>query len=600
MSKPIACLDFETESIDGALPPKPVGFALALPNKNIMYYAFGHCNGANNCTWEQAGKILSMVFKTHDILCHNAAFDVGIARYWFNIPFPERIHDTLILLFLRDPHADTLSLKPSAEKLLGLMPEERDELHDWIITNIPTANKRNAGSFISLAPTALVSKYCIDDVVKTLALFELLHAPYSGTAYNRECALIPILVENTIQGVKLDISGLLTGFTDFSRQQNIVDNTIKDLIDVGEFNIDSSIELANAIDKSSNINANWVLTDKGNRSTAKGNLLAAINNPTLLEMLEYRGTLKTYLNTFFTSWIRNNKEDVLHFSWNQVRNSEDHNMKGTRTGRLSSNPSVLNIPNTPKVFSAKFMPLPAMKGYLLPDEGQHWIDFDFSSQELRVLAHFEAQDLMQAYINEPNLDLHQFLSEILTKQLGKLVTRRASKTIMFAILYGAGIAKLAETLDCGYEEAKSSRSALYAAVPGLKAVQDVLKTLWNMDRPITTFGGRNYYKEPSRLIIDRHTGLQRMADFGYKALNYLIQGSSADVTKQAIINYNSIKKDGRFLLSVHDSIAISGPLSEAKLLREAMCDIPLKVPLTADGRYGPSYGKLIAIPEEYL
>jgi DNA polymerase-1 len=505
-----------------------------------------------------------------------------------------------MLLFLNNPHSDNLSLKPNAEKLLGLLPEERDELYEWILANIPTATKNNAGSFISLAPTALVSRYCIDDVKKTLALYDRLYNRYKGQAYDRECALIPILVENTLQGVALDVDGLLNDFTGFSKQQNIVDNAIKDLVDVGEFNISSSVELANAIDKSPNVNANWVLTAKGNRSTSKSNLLAAINNPTLLEMLEYRNTLETYLDTFYSSWIRNHVDGVLHFTWNQVRNSEDHNIRGTRTGRLSSNPSVLNIPGTPKVFSERFTPLPAMKKYLLPELGTYWLDFDYCAQELRVLAHFEAGMLMRQYALEPNLDLHQFLSEVLTRHLGRFVTRRDAKTIMFAILYGAGIAKLAETLNCSFEEARSGRNALYEAVPGLKAVQQVLKYLWDSGNPITTFGGRNYYKEQSRLIIDRTTGLQRMADFGYKALNYLIQGSSADVTKQAIINYDSIKRDGRFLLSVHDSIAIEAPLTEARLLKEAMCDIPLKVRLTVEAKYGPSYGKLEPIPEFYL
>ena len=214
---------------------------------------------------------------------------------------------------------------------------------------------------------------------------------------------------------------------------------------------------------------------------------------------------------------------------------------------------------------------------------------------MRVLAHYEDGIMMQSYQENPHLDLHQLMSDTLTDALNKEVSRRTAKTIAFSILYGSGITALSEQLECSYDEAMEVKRAYLNSAPGIRDVQNKIKASWDIADPIKTWGGRYYFKEDQKMITDKRTGEQRLADFGYKGLNYLIQSSSADITKQAIINYNEIKQDGRFLLSVHDQIDISGPLSEMKLLKEAMSDIKLDVKLLSDG----SYGNNMTTPETY-
>lgn len=86
----------------------------------------------------------------------------------------------------------------------------------------------------------------------------------------------------------------------------------------------------------------------------------------------------------------------------------------------------------------------------------------------------------------------------------------------------------------------------------------------------------------------------RTVDFGYKLLNYLIQGSAADCTKQSIINYHYIKKEGRFLASVHDENNISAPAkamkAELRLLGEAMAAVKFDVPMLSEPYMGKSWG----------
>jgi DNA polymerase I-like protein with 3'-5' exonuclease and polymerase domains len=128
-------------------------------------------------------------------------------------------------------------------------------------------------------------------------------------------------------------------------------------------------------------------------------------------------------------------------------------------------------------------------------------------------------------------------------------------------------------------------------LPGLKALQDDINALAKGGQPIHTFGGREYYPEPSKLINGR------LVDFIYKLLNYLIQGSAADFTKEAIIRYHDVRKDSRFLVTVYDEINISAPKGsvkrEMKALREAMEGIPnVDVPMLTDGKSGLTWGDL--------
>ena len=94
----------------------------------------------------------------------------------------------------------------------------------------------------------------------------------------------------------------------------------------------------------------------------------------------------------------------------------------------------------------------------------------------------------------------------------------------------------------------------------------------------------------------------RMCTFEYKLLNYLVQGSAADCTKEAIIRYDEAKQHGRFLVTVHDEINVSASKKYAKsemaILREAMESIEFGLPMLSDGESGSNWADLIAFQEK--
>ena len=171
-------IDFETKPIDGNTsvnPPEPVGVAIKIPGKNAKYYAWGHPT-KNNSTYDKARAALAAVWDK-DLLFHNGKFDISVAIRWMGLPMPEatRIHDTMFLLFLDNPYSENLSLKPNAERLLDMPPEEQDRLADWILAHTPCPSRAQTGAWIWAAPGDLVGKYAIGDVKRTHLLYQMLY-----------------------------------------------------------------------------------------------------------------------------------------------------------------------------------------------------------------------------------------------------------------------------------------------------------------------------------------------------------------------------------------------------------------------------------------
>ena len=174
--------------------------------------------------------------------------------------------------------------------------------------------------------------------------------------------------------------------------------------------------------------------------------------------------------------------------------------------------------------------------------------------------------------------------------MGLKLHRRLVKIINFAKVYGMGVSGLTEKLKCNEEQAREFVRAHKAALPDVQRLDQDIKWRARLGKPIRTWGGRLYYCEAPKPVH----GFMRT--FEYKLLNYLIQGSSADWTKRAIIRYAGMQKNGRFLVTVHDEINVSVPKkylkSENDILRKAMEDMPLDVPMRSSAKAGPNWGAL--------
>lgn len=603
-------IDFETEAILGnpsVHPPKPVGVSIYIPGKgDPEYLAWGHPS-ENNTTYEKAKKRLAQAVNSkHDLLFHNAKFDLAVLREHFQmrVADPLRVYDTQYDIFLTDPYAESMALKPSAERLLGLPPEEADDLRSWLISHVPEARQRPSewGAHICKAPGALVGRYANGDVLRTWLLYEKQHAIVNEknmlAAYRREQKLMPILTQSERHGIRVDMDRLEADTALYTKAQQKVDDKVRKILNAPELNLDSGEELADALDRAGLV-GQWQATATGRRSTAKKALEAAIGAGPLLALLRYRGALETCLSTFARPWLAQASANGgrIHTEWNQVRGPRGEKAtQGTRTGRLSSSrPNFQNVPNEFEgmVVPPGCPPPMLMRRYLLPEEGHVWLKRDFSSQEMRVAAHYAEGKLFEAYRADPGTDPHDFVKGVIKELIGLDLPRKHVKITGFQILYGGGAGSVAGQLGVSYEEGAALKRTYFAAMPEMETLSRETRNIGRNGGAIRTWGGRWYYSEPPKL--DKKTNAYR--EFSYKLLNYLIQGSSADLTKQAIIDWDAQRAPHDiFLAQVHDELNISAPEDDwersMEILRTAMNKEHLDIPMRSDGEVGRNWCEL--------
>lgn len=595
----INTVDFETDAIGPYpdYPPKPVGVSIWYHDaEKPIYLSWGHPSG-NNCTYEDARRRLAEIWDK-EILCHNARFDTEVARVHMGLKphkDPTHVHDTLYLNFLYDAHADSLSLKPSAQRILGIAPDEQEELRQYLASQ-GYANK-DWGAHISKAPGDIVGKYACGDTYRTRLLFEPLldHTNKNGmlAAYRREQRLAPILNANEADGIRVDLPRLQQ---DLELWEKTYERATAELLQkIGDCNPDSSAELAAALLRSGYAReADFARTPTGRLSTSKSSVDSAVKDRGLKTLLGYRGNLKTTLTTFMRPWAKMASENGgrLHPQFNQVRGD----FYGTRTGRLSSsNPNFQNIPTEFRgEIPEGYEHLPFMRRYVLPDEGHVLVPSDFNGQEMRIAAHFAEGRAAEIYRNNPRADFHQVVAEIIREEAGLDLPRKDVKITGFSLIYGSGVSSLAEQLGVDRGTAYKIKSHYFAALPGFEELMQDVSERGRLGMPVKTWGGRLIYAEPAKLVKGAWW------TFEYKLLNHLIQGSAADQTKEAIVHAGYKTSHRRFLITVHDENVYSvDPEHLAKEVAEIRASMEDQagwdVPFRAEVEVGPNWWDL----EEY-
>jgi DNA polymerase I-like protein with 3'-5' exonuclease and polymerase domains len=631
---PVYAVDFETFPIQGRpeYPPKPVSMSILAPGqRKPVKWLWGHPSG-NNCTLADAKRALKAIWRpSNQLVFHNAKFDVDVAETHMGVPTlpSENIHDTMIMAFLHNPHSRELDLKGLADTLLNMPPDERDAVAEWAKKNKAYClsqwdpgyqrngkkHKFSPGAYIAYAPGELVAPYVDGDVIRTMKLFKF-YWPYivkSGMlpAYIREQKVLRIFLDNERVGIRVDTEGLRRDILLFRKGKEAADAWLRKRLRAPSLNIDSDQEFAEILSREGVVaDEDWVMTATGQRSVAKGNLTPDMfNDIKVARAFGYRNRMQTVLNMFVEPWLEQAErrgDNHISTNWNQVRGTEG----GTRTGRPStSNPNFLNISKTWGVDDGyehpahlRVIELPLVRRYLLPDEGESWLHRDYNGQELRLLAHFEDGPLMEAYQENPWLDVHQHVATLIEDTTGLTFARKNVKIANFRIIYGGGAPATASGIGCSFEEAKRLLDAHARALPSIKGrggVAETTKKMGKAGEPIITWGGRQYYVEPSSYSKK----YKRHMTYEYKLLNYACQGSAADVTKQAMINYHEHpERRGRFLVQVYDEMNSSSgpdPKKEMAVLRDSMEAVSeqMDVPMLSEGKIGPTWGDLAKFEE---
>ena len=562
-----------------------VGIGIATDNWN-GYFPIRHEGGGNL----DEGLVLRWLRNTlssekREVIFHNSLYDVGWLRRE-GVDVKGKILDTIVAAPLVNENRYSYSLDNLGEFYCN---EKKDES---LLQNAALAFGVNPKSEMYKLHAKYVGPYGEQDAVLTLKLWKKLKLEIAEQNLEKildmECRLIPLLLEMRWRGVRVDEEKADT----ISKQLSLKEQKI--MVEIkrqygAEVNLWANASLQSIFEK----NKIWFpRTAKGMPSFQRDWLEG--HDHELPQLIVKARKLNKARTTFIDKMIKDHCfNGRIHAEAHAMRNDRG----GTVSGRFSySNPNLQQVPaRDPEIGNL-------IRSLFIPEEGCQWGVFDYSQQEPRLTVHYAdqmkltgAQDAVKLYTEE-NADFHQIVADMAN------IPRKQAKTINLGLSYGMGKEKLIKELGIDDTEAESLFQQYHANVPFIRALQDQCARV-AMDRGyIKTFAGRrcrfdlweSRYERTLPLPLEEAKekyGDNLKRSYTYKALNRLIQGSAADMTKLAMLG---LWEEGIVPhLQVHDEVDISIENTEqantvARIMENC---VELAVPLLVDMELGTSWGE---------
>ena len=563
-----------------------VGISVAVKNW-CAYYPIAH-EGGGNMDRQKVLKWFQGVLDTPATkIFHNAMYDVCWIRA-LGLSINGKIVDTMIASALVDENQMRYDLNNCSRRYTGKGKNET-ELYEaaksWGVD--PKAEMYKL-------PAMYVGTYAEQDAIITLELWqelkkEILHQDLDSI-FQLETSLFPCLVDMRFLGVRVDVPAA------HKLKAQLLEQEKKCLLQLNkETGIDVQIWAARSIaqifDK---LHLDYDRTEKTSAPSFTKNYLVNHPHPLVKQIARAREINKAH-TTFIDTIIKHSHKGRIHAEINQLRGDNG----GTVTGRFSySNPNLQQIPARNKDLG------PRIRALFIPEEGHTWGCFDYSQQEPRLVVHYATlqnlygvDEVLEAY-REGDADFHDIVADMAE------IPRSQAKTINLGLFYGMGKNKLQAELGVSKDKAENLFRQYHNRVPFVKQLMDnVMSRAQDSGRIRTLLGRlcRFHLWEPNQFgihkalphdaaLLEHGPGIKRA--YTYKALNKLIQGSAADMTKKAMLD---LHKEGIIPhIQVHDELDISvKDKQQAELIKSVMEDaVSLEVPNKVDYESGPNWGTI--------
>ena len=584
-----------------------VGIAIAVKDWS-GYYPIAHESGPNMERKKVLGWFADVLKTNADKIFHNAIYDMcWIHRLGFKVQ--GTIVDTMIMTSLVDENRFRYDLNSVAQHYTGMGKNEsalQEAAKEWGID--PKAEMYKL-------PAMYVGEYAERDAEVTLALWQELKKEIEHqdlqSIVEIEQKVFPCILDMKIKGVRVSES-----------QVDQLDHQLKKSYDkyIKRIHDDTGIYPEVWAAKSIELVCNKLgiddfdRTEKTKKPSFTKNYLKNHKHKVLRAIASAR-ELDKLKNTFL--------ESIKNYVYKGRIHADIHQLKGdfggTITGRLSySNPNLQQLPNYTNIGKG-------IRSIFMPEEGHRWGCFDYSQQEPRLVVHYAlatlgttgVQSIADKYDeagenpDDPKIqkaaDFHSMVAEIAD------IDRGQAKTINLGLFYGMGKAKLQAQLGVTDQVARNLLATYHSKVPFVKQlihhtmdraqqrgwIRTILgrKCRFNMWEP-ATFGMHKPQTFDDACMEHGSRNIKRA--FTYKALNKLIQGSAADMTKRAMIN---LRESGITpMIQLHDELNVSYEnKEEAVKIKEIMEQaVPLKVPNKVDFEDGECWGDIVNNQEEQV
>lgn len=547
----------------------------------------------------------------------NSLYDVG----WLtaeDIKIRGPIEDIMYQAPLLDESRMNYSLDRLGKDYLNEGKDETLLAEEAKRLGIKNTKKDNIKAHLMRVNPAIVGIYATQDACLTRKLWDLFRPMMVeqelNDVYQLETDLIPMLIAMRMRGVRVDVQQCEKEQAGLVIEEDKARKFIKDKTGITVGSWDNADELSRVFDK---VGIKYGLTEKTQRPSITADWLRSLKDPISDAILRGRKT-SNIRSTFLENALLNLQEDGrIYPSFNPLRKDDDQasgvlgkelksGTKGAVSGRFSSSgPNFQQIPSPEKDPDLGYM----VRKLILPEEGEQFHVMDYSSQEPRLIVHFaevthcrKAAEMAERFRQNPNTDLHDETRAMVATALAEWEDkkfRKPAKVINLGVAYGMGGGKLAFSLGMDYTMSKFTQygKEIEYMKPGAEAQE--LLALFDREAPfikelamkaqkavkdkgyIKTMLGRRF-----RFPTDNYGKYM----FLNKALNRLIQGSAADMTKLAM---RELWREGILPVGcVHDEIDLSS--SDPKIVartKEIMEHaLPLNIPVVVDVGSGANWG----------
>jgi len=564
-----------------------VGIAVAVPGRKF-YFPIAHGEGPNMDRKKTLEWFKDTMACDAIKIFHNAMYDVCWIRK-LGIKINGLIVDTMIAASLVDENRFQYSLNALGWDYLGHGKSE--------VALVQAAKSRGLDPKADMwqLPAMEVGAYAEKDAELTLELWqmmkkEIIHQDIESI-FNLETDLFPCLVDMKFKGVRVDVQRAHILKKQLASQEENLLLEVKKETGI-ETQIWAARSIAKVFDK---LSLPYERTEKSQAPSFTKNFLQEHKHPLVNKIAKAREINKAH-TTFIDTIIRYEHKGRIHADINQIRSDQG----GTVTGRFSySNPNLQQLPARNKDLG------PMIRSLFLPDEGCTWGCFDYSQQEPRLVVHYASlykfpsvYDVVDAYNNDSTTDFHQIVADMAQ------IPRSQAKVINLGLFYGMGKTKLQAELGVTKEKAEELFNQYHARVPFVKQITNAASNRAQERGQIRTLLGRLcrfYLWEPNSFgmhkalphedaLKEHGPGIKRA--YTYKALNKLIQGSAADMTKKCMLE---LYKEGIIAhIQIHDELDLSVESPEhAKKIIEIMENaVKLEVPNKVDYESGENWGDI--------
>ena len=600
-------VDVETNGLDPYGKNQICGVGVVVEDESSYYFPFRHQPG-QNLSPDMLKDFIQVMGLTSELIGYNLKFDLRfLENEGLNLDNTKLIDVMLLVRLTADSTVKELGLTKTIIRFYG---EEAGQ-YDIDTKKYLRSNKWNKD--FSLAPPDVLGEYCEKDAYWTFKLFkdcsEKIKLSKQQKILELEYQLTRVLYDMENRGVLIDTDYAKTAMDKILSRQKEVETQVYTMFGK-EFNIRSTVELGEAFHEIGITSS--TLTPKGKESWSEG-ALVQINHP-IAGMVRQHRALGKLASTYLEPYL---EMPVLHTSFCNW---------GTLTGRLSSrSPNLQNIPRThfrlrdtklteeeriavkgrieatiatkggtfsddlsnevldtwgfvgDESYDEKDTTQVAVRRLLVPRKGYTLVSFDYSQMEVRVFLSYLRNEEIENLLARNDVDFHgetaKIAFELDENHEEFKFYRQMAKSITFGIIYGIGSLKLSQQLRTSQGEAAQYKKKYLNSIEGarkfIRGVMDAVESRgWIKNR----YG--RVYKVP--------------AEMSYKGVNYLVQGTSADILNERLIEVHKFLRDKKsnVLLQVHDEIICEVHDSELESIPDEIVSLmqinSLDIPLFVD------------------